>query len=83
MVINMNNEPIPLTALSRHKHGKIVQIMGGMGLQRKLRVMGIREGQKISIVSRQPFRGPLTISINGNHLTIGRGMAFKILVEEI
>jgi ferrous iron transport protein A len=79
----MTKEPIPLTALSKNKQGKIIKLTGGMGFNRKLRTMGLREGEIIKIVSRQPFRGPITIEFNGSHLTLGRGMAFKIFVEEI
>ena len=43
--------------------------------------MGIREGQTIRIVSKQPLRGHVTISINSSQMTLGRGMANKIIVE--
>ena len=79
----MDKDIMPLTQLHRNKKAKIVRLDGGSGFQRKLRVMGIREGQAISIISKQPFRGPLTIDLNGNQITLGRGMANKILVEEL
>ena len=50
---------------------------------KKARVMGIREEQTITIVSKQPFRGPLTVTVGGCHLTLGRGMAQKIIVKEL
>ena len=77
----MDNKGIPLTQLFSEKKGKIICLQGGHGFQRKLRVMGIREGQTIKIVSRQPFRGPLTIAFNGCQMTLGRGMANKIIVK--
>ncbi|MFO8077693.1 MAG: FeoA family protein [Thermoplasmatota archaeon] len=61
----------------------IHQIKGGHGIQQRLQVMGIRVGQQITLVSKQPFRGPITIKVNGRAITIGRGMATKILVEVI
>jgi ferrous iron transport protein A len=45
--------------------------------------MGLREGQEIKIVSRQPLHGPLTIKIKGCQVTLGRGMAKKIMVEVV
>ena len=45
--------------------------------------MGIREGQIIEVISKQPFLGPLTIQVGKCKMTIGREMAHKILVEEI
>jgi len=79
----MINTTKSLMNLSYNKEAKIIQIQGGRGFQSKLRVMGIREGQKIKIISRQPFRGPITISINGCQMTLGRGMAHRIIVEEL
>jgi len=61
----------------------IQQINGGYGLIQKLQVMGIRKGQQVKMVSKQPFRGPITIKVQGREITLGRGMAKKILVEVI
>jgi len=70
-----------LSQLTVNQRAKILNINGGFGFQRRLRVMGVREGQIIKVVSKQPFRGPYTISIGGSNITIGRGMANKIAVE--
>jgi ferrous iron transport protein A len=70
-----------LSKLTVNQRAKILNINGGFGFQRRLRVMGVREGQIIKVISRQPFRGPYTISIGGTNVTIGRGMADKIAVE--
>lgn len=72
---------LALTALSRGKEGKIVRLEGGHGFQRKLRVMGIREGKLVKVLTVQPFRGPLVIEIEGRRTTLGRGMAQRIWVE--
>lgn len=72
---------MPLTHLPNRKKARIVSMEGGHGFQRKLRVMGIREKQTIEIISKQPFRGPVTISIGSCQVTLGRGMAQKIIVE--
>ena len=61
----------------------IHEIKGGHGIQQRLQVMSIRIGKTITMVSKQPFRGPITIKVNGRAITIGRGMARKILVEVI
>ena len=70
-----------LSQLAINQRARIININGGFGFQRRLRVMGVREGQIIKVISRQPFRGPFTISIGGCNITIGRGMANKIAVE--
>lgn len=74
---------IPLYHLKKGENGKITDIIGGMGLQKKLQVMGIRKGQNIKIAAKQPLRGPITISTGKFQMTLGRGMAHKIMVEKI
>ena len=79
----MTEKIISLLQLPSDKKAKIIKLEGGHGFQRKLRVMGIREEQTITIVSKQPFRGPLTVTVGGCHLTLGRWMAQKIIVKEL
>jgi ferrous iron transport protein A len=78
----MDQQNMSLLHLSADKKARIIGIQGDKGLQRKLQLMGMREGQEIKIVSKQPFRGPITIKVCGSQMTLGRGMARKILVEE-
>jgi len=79
----MSEKKISLTNLPVNKKGKIISLDGGQGFQRRLRVMGIKEGQIIRIVTKQPFRGPITIAVFSCQMTLGRGMADKITVEVI
>ena len=79
----MDENKLSLTKLPINKKGKIIELNGGQGFQRRLRVMGIKEGQIIKIVTKQPFRGPITIAVFGCQMTLGRGMADKITVEVI
>ena len=79
----MNYQNLSLLDLPSNKKAIITGIIGGYGLQRKLRTLGIREGQEVKISSRQLFRGPLTIKVCGSQITLGRGIARKIFVEEI
>lgn len=79
----MTESLVQLDQLPSKTIATIQQIDGGFGILQKLQVMGIRVGQKITIASKQPFHGPITIKINGRELTLGRGMAKKILVEVI
>ncbi len=79
----MEEHHVPLSSIPNHKTVRIKKIIGGHEFQRKMRVMGIRDGQIIVILSKQPFQGPLTIAVCGCHMTLGRGMAQKIIVEMI
>jgi len=60
---------------------RIVSVHGGHQFNRKMCIMNIREGQIVEVVSKQPFRGPLTIKVGNSELTMGRGMAQRIIVE--
>lgn len=71
----------PLSALPNNTQGRVREIQGGHGLHQKLQVMGIGKGETVTVISRQPFYGPITIAVGNSQLTIGRGMANKILVE--
>lgn len=79
----MVSQIMSLSNLPINKKARITSIQEGYGFKRKLGVMGIREKQVIKIVSRQPFRGPLTIEVCGSQMTLGRGMAQKIMVEVV
>ena len=87
----MYKKRIPLAYLNKGNTGIIVNIHGGHhgghhgahGLKGRLNVLGIREGQIVRVISKQPLMGPLTISVGNNQMTIGRGMAHKIIVEEL
>jgi len=72
---------IPLPRLKENCTATIIMLVGGWGFQRKLRTLGIREGKPIKVMTSQPFGGPLVAEIEGRKITIGRGMAQKIIVE--
>jgi ferrous iron transport protein A len=78
----MSKQLITLSQLPTNRKAKIINIHGGHGLIRKLWIMGIRENQIIRIISKQPFQGPVTIEVSGCQMTLGQGMAQKIMVEE-
>ena len=72
---------IDLTQMQPGKTGIIKQIHGGYGLMRRIQVIGIRPGKKITKVSSHFWRGPQTIEIDDIQIAIGFGMAKKIFVE--
>jgi len=79
----MDKKTTVLAHLPLKNKARIVSMNGGHTFNQRMQVMGIREGQIIEVVSKQPFMGPLTITINNHKMTIGRGMAHKIVVERI
>ena len=79
----MENTITNLVHLPKKRKARIVSIHGGHHFGRRMCVMNLRVGQIVEVVSKQPFRGPLTIAVGNCKMTIGRGMAHKIYVEEI
>jgi ferrous iron transport protein A len=72
---------VDLTQLHEAESGTVVSIDGGCGMSRRLESLGIRAGKKITKVSSQLMRGPVTLRVGSSHVAIGFGMAKKIFVE--
>ena len=79
----MTITPLTLADLPVNTSATITAIHGDRGLNRRLFIMGIRKGQTVKILCKQPLRGPLTIHACGCQMTIGRGMAQKIQVDVV
>lgn len=62
---------------------KIKTIVGGRGVQQTLAQLGIGVDSIVIVRRSAPFAGPLMLECNGRNIVIGRGIAFKIIVEEI
>jgi len=72
------------TNLSQIKPGipaRIMAIGGGHGIRQKLNLMGISEGRIVRVISNSS--GPVTIEVDRNTVSIGRGMAQKIQVTMV
>lgn len=69
-----------LTELKTGELAKIMAIEGGYGLRQKLSLRGIFEGSVIRVISNQ---GPVTVEVNRNTVSIGRGMAQKVRVMRV
>ena len=63
------------------EEGRVVNIDGGLGMLKRLAILGVRKGRTVKKVVQQPFRGPIIVEVNGNQIGIGRGMASKIYVD--
>jgi len=74
-------EKVDLTQLEEGENGVVVDIQGGHGLIRRLESLGIRVGKKVTKISSQFMRGPVTIRIDNFQVAIGFGMAKKVIVE--
>lgn len=74
---------IPLINIPIRKKAKIISLKGGNRFLRKLRLLGIKEGKIVKILTVQPFYGPLVIEVERNKIALGREMARRIFVEAI
>ena len=59
----------------------IVFIHGGRGAQHRLCELGLLPGERIAMLQNSGV-GPVTISVKGSKLSIGHGLAQKIIVRE-
>jgi ferrous iron transport protein A len=74
---------IQLIELGAGKVAIIKQIGGEYGFQRRLALLGIRTGKTVRKIGSGAFKGPVVIEVNRARVAIGRGIAMKILVEEL
>lgn len=68
-----------LTKLHSGDSCKIQKIDAGMNATKRLYEMGLNTGSKIKVVKNDI--GPVIVSIYGNKIALGRGLAKKIYVE--
>jgi len=77
------NQPnVRLASLSSIRPGQRVCVVGvnaGRNMQGRLLAMGLIKGAEISVISKAGH-GPLLISLGESRMTIGHGMAEKIIV---
>jgi ferrous iron transport protein A len=72
----------PITSLRAGTEALVVRLLGqGCMFQRRLRTMGIREGKSLKIVAIHPLAGPLVLEVDGRQITVGRGIAQRIMVQ--
>ncbi len=70
-----------LLDLESGMRGTLIRFAGTPGFVRKLRTIGIREGKTLTVVTRHPLGGPVVIEVDGREVTLGRGMAVRVIVD--
>lgn len=73
---------ISLIQLKANHKGKVVEVLGGANLHKKLMHMGIFKGKEIAKVSHIGLRGPVVIKTGRSILALGHGVAAKIILEQ-
>jgi len=50
-------------------------------LSKQVAGMGIREGKKVRMATKQPIKGPVVVEVDKSFTSLGLGIAEKIVVE--
>lgn len=82
---NVDKKPavIPLTHLQPGGKGKIVAVRGGRMVIQRLNDLGLTLGTELTIKGEAPWGGPVQVLVRGSILALGRGIAAKIMIQQI
>jgi len=72
---------ITLDSIGKNRKAKVVSISGGWGTRQRLGCLGIHPGDIITVKKSAIMRGPILISVHGNQVALGRGVARRVVVE--
>jgi len=75
------DSPINLYEACDHASLRILLITGGWEVRRSFNQMGIQPGDRVRVLRRAPFGGPLVIDNRGTHVAVGKKLAEQIHVE--
>ena len=68
-----------LSEMKYGEKGKITRI--DLDLRAQIAGMGVREGQEVKMLTKQPIKGPITITMGRANTSLGIGLAEQIIVE--
>ena len=71
---------LPLSQLKPGEVGRVIAVEGGHGIRQKLFLRGLFEGSVVRVIS---CYGPVTVEVDRSTVSIGRGMAQKIIVRRL
>jgi ferrous iron transport protein A len=72
---------VSLASLRPGDKAIVDSIEAGRGATRRLLDLGVTPGELVEVVRSARFGGPLEIRVRGSELSIGRGIAMKVLVQ--
>lgn len=77
----MSSISVPMNFMGSGKYAEVNNVDGGELMCKKLMEMGVNRGAIIQIVKNDA--GPLIIRVGETRLILGRGMAQKVMVQEV
>jgi Fe2+ transport system protein FeoA len=70
-----------LVDLEAGESGIVEYIQGGYGLHGCLNALGIAVGKRVTKVTPMPIQGPVSVDVENVQVSIGFGMASRIMVR--
>jgi Fe2+ transport system protein FeoA len=70
---------MPLSMAAAGETVEMASLKAGWGLQRRLAGLGLKPGARVKVVSGSP--GPVVLEIDGSRLSLGQGVARKVMVN--
>jgi Fe2+ transport system protein FeoA len=70
---------MPLSMVAAGETVEMASLKAGWGLQRRLAGLGLKPGARVKVVSGSP--GPVVLEIDGSRLSLGQGVARKVMVN--
>ena len=81
VAVNGNyGDTMSLSQLKPGEQGRVMAVEGGHGIRQKLFLRGLFE---VSVVRMISCYGPVTVEVDRNTVSIGRGMAQKVIVRRM
>jgi Fe2+ transport system protein FeoA len=75
------DSPINLYEADNHAKLKVLLIAGDWEVRRSFNQLGIQPGDRVRVLRRAPFGGPMEIDNHGTKVAVGKQLAEKIRVE--
>ena len=73
---------MPLSMVELNQEVKLVSILGGARIKKRLADLGLNVGMTIKVLRRNGG-GPMILAVKDSRLALGMGVANKILVENV
>jgi ferrous iron transport protein A len=70
-----------LSHLKTGQSGFVVFVKGGQSVNHRLAELGLLAGEKVTMVHHSQH-GPITVRVKGSKISIGHGLADKIMLKE-
>ncbi|NLP47397.1 MAG: hypothetical protein GX345_00460 [Clostridiales bacterium] len=68
-----------LSMLSKGQKGKVRTVKAGKTATKRLYELGFNTGAAFTVIKND--NGPIIVSLHGNKVALGRGLASKVLLE--